>query len=232
VRLSGGSRVVGWYQIALKQLSRISELEYRSEVTLLFFPRPALKTAKLFAPLVPSEVEALSFLLPLSEDYPGIADWYRDKVVPGLRDGTRHLLRIERDGTLAGIGIAKNVPGERKICTVRVAPAYANRGIGVRIFDGLLKWLDDDRPHLTVSDHKLALFERIFDYYGFHVSSARQGQYVPHAVELGYNETGIEASYLPGSACCAAIQRCGCISSEAVPLAPMPLSAGPVRIHR
>lgn len=138
--------------------------------------------------LSPTESEALAFLLPLSQDYPGIAIWYRDKVVPGLRDGTRHLLRIERDGVLAGLGIAKNEDIERKICTVRVAPAFANRGIGVRIFDGLLKWLDDDQPHLTVTEYKLPLFERIFDYYGFQLNSVRAGHYVPNAVELGYNE--------------------------------------------
>ncbi|WP_206431418.1 GNAT family N-acetyltransferase [Sphingomonas koreensis] len=134
------------------------------------------------------EAEALAFLLPLSEDYPGIDNWYLTKVVPGLRTGSRYLLRIERDGELAGIGIGKNEADERKICTVRVAPHFANRGIGVRIFDGLLKWLDDDQPHLTVSNHKLPLFERIFDYYGFHMSSRVEGRYVPTACELGYNE--------------------------------------------
>lgn len=135
-----------------------------------------------------NEAEALAFLLPLSEDYPGIDDWYLTKVVPGLRTGSRYLLRVERGDELAGIGIGKIEAGERKICTVRVAPHFANRGIGVRIFDGLLKWLDDDRPHLTVSNHKLPLFERIFDYYGFHMSSRVEGRYVPTACELGYNE--------------------------------------------
>lgn len=141
----------------------------------------------------PSErdAEALAFLLPLSREYPGIEDWYLSKVVPGLRIGTRHMMRIERDGRLAGLGIAKNEGGERKICTVRVAPEYANRGMGLRIFDGLLKWVDDDRPHLTVSDAKLPLFERIFDYYGFYLSSRRLGQYVPSNCELGYNEASV-----------------------------------------
>lgn len=56
------------------------------------------------------------------------------------------------------------------------------------MFDGLLKWLDDDRPHLTVSAAKLPHFERIFDYYGFDVTSAHKGLYVPQITELGYNE--------------------------------------------
>ena len=140
------------------------------------------------SPLSSVEAEALAFLLPLSKDYPGIDRWYLTKVVPGLRTGSRHLLRIERSGELVGIGIGKIEADERKICTVRVAPHFANKGIGLRIFDGLLKWLDDDQPHLTVSNHKLPLFERIFDYYGFRMSSRLEGRYVPTACELGYNE--------------------------------------------
>lgn len=135
-----------------------------------------------------TEARALAFLLPLSKDYPGIERWFSQKVVPGLRCGTRLLLPVERDGVLVGLGIAKNEPDERKICTVRVAPSHAGRGIGLRLFDGLLKWLDDDRPHLTVSDVRLPQFERIFDYYGFGFTSARPGLYVPCSIELGYNE--------------------------------------------
>lgn len=134
------------------------------------------------------EAEALAFLVPLSDDYPGIERWFRCKVVPGLRSGTRFLLPVERDGALVGLGIAKNEDDERKICTVRVSTHYAGRGVGVRLFDGLLKWLDDDRPHLTISAIKLPVFERIFDYYGFNVTSAHEGLYTPRAVEIGYNE--------------------------------------------
>jgi GNAT superfamily N-acetyltransferase len=162
------------------------------------------------------EAETLAFLLPLSEDYPGIDHWYLTKVIPGLRTGSRYLLRVERGGELAGIGIGKIEADERKICTVRVAPHFANRGIGVRIFDGLLKWLDDDQPHLTVSNHKLPLFERIFDYYGFHMSSRVEGRYVPTASELGYNET-VAAPQLPRCIetydCC----RPGLVSRKAGP---------------
>lgn len=140
-------------------------------------------------PLRDSEVEALAFLLPLSPDYPGIESWFRTKVVPGLRNESRVLFRVERHSQLVGIAIAKREPEERKICTVRVAPQYFGRGIGVRLFDKALRWLDDDKPHLTVSEGKLPAFQRIFDFYGFDLTSVQGGLYKPDASEFSYNES-------------------------------------------
>lgn len=153
-------------------------------------PASANIVSRSFSPeLTPREAQALAFLLPLSDDYPDIANWFINKVVPGLRAGTRVLLPVERDGNLVGLGIAKNEADERKICTVRIAPNYVGRGVGLRLFDDLLRWLDDDHPHLTVSSSKLPLFGRIFDYYGFHHTSKFEGLYKPKAIELGYNGT-------------------------------------------
>lgn len=139
-------------------------------------------------PLSSREQEALQFIRSLSEDYPDIQSWFVNKVVPGLRTGTRFLLPVHRDGKLVAVGIAKNDGFERKICTVRVAPHHAGRGLGLRVFDGLLKWLDDDRPGLTVSATKLPAFERIFDWYGFRLTGVENGLYVPGRQEIGYND--------------------------------------------
>lgn len=149
----------------------------------------ALSNRQICPPLRTEESEALAFLLPLSQDYPGIEDWFRRKVVPGLRNDTRLLLRIERHGQLAGLAIGKREPDENKICTVRIAPSYVGRGIGLRLFDQVLRWLDDDKPHLTVSESRLPAFERIFDYYRFHPTSVQCGLYVPNSSEIGYNES-------------------------------------------
>ncbi|MCK1298145.1 N-acetyltransferase [Bradyrhizobium sp. 24] len=144
--------------------------------------------AKLLATITPHENEALAFLLPLSADYPGFEDWYLTRVVPGLRNRSRQLVRIERDGSLIGVGIGKKDETESKICTVRIAESHFGRGLGLRVFDALLDWLGSDRPHLTVSESKLPAFERIFEYYKFQMTSAHTGLYVRDAVELAYNE--------------------------------------------
>lgn len=156
--------------------------------------RPSLTSPRLSVhdvrklPLSEREQEALQFICPLSEDYPDIVGWYVNKVVPGLRTGSRFLLPVHREGKLVAVGIAKNDGFERKICTVRVAPHHAGRGLGLRVFDGLLKWLDNDQPGLTVSATKLPAFERIFDWYGFRLTGVENGLYVPGRQEIGYND--------------------------------------------
>lgn len=155
--------------------------------------------AQLAAMISPCEREALAFLLPLSADYPGFEAWYLTRVIPGLRDDTRRIVRIERGGKLVGVGIAKKDGLESKICTVRIAESYFGRGLGLRIFDALLNWLGTQHPHLTVSERKLPAFERIFDYYKFRMTSAQTGLYVRDVLEFSYNEsasTSIGASKL------------------------------------
>jgi GNAT superfamily N-acetyltransferase len=144
--------------------------------------------------LTPAEAEALAFLLPLSYDYPGIDAWFLEKVVPGLRQESRLLLPVHRDGILVGLGIAKLEAEERKICTVRVAPGYQGEGIGVRLFDGLLHWLGTDQPHLTVSEKNAPLYGSLFGRYGFRQTSAKMGIYLPRVVEFSYNEPRTESS--------------------------------------
>ncbi len=138
--------------------------------------------------LTPAEREALAFILPLSPDYPGIKTWFVNKVVPGLHCGSRHLVRIERQGQIAALGIAKAEGGESKICTVRIAPELQGRGLGIRVFDELMSWLGTDRPLATVSETKLADFQRIFDHYGYRLTSVCTGLYVSGRAEYLFNE--------------------------------------------
>ncbi|WP_409411159.1 GNAT family N-acetyltransferase [Bradyrhizobium sp. AUGA SZCCT0169] len=144
-------------------------------------------------PLRPVESQALKFLLPLSDDYPNIENWFEQTVVPGLREGTRTLICVERNGGIVGVGIGKNDLSEKKICTVRVCPSYFGRGIGLRLFDALLHWVGTDQPHLTVSQAKLPAFDRIFERYRFRYSSSLVGRYIPGKTEISYNEASLLA---------------------------------------
>ena len=96
---------------------------------------------------------------------------------------------MRRNGHIVALGIAKNEGAEQKICTVRVAPCYQNRGIGIKMFDGLLEWLNVEYPLLSVSESKYHEFARIFDYYGFSLTSIRKDYYIRGQNEYFFNET-------------------------------------------
>jgi hypothetical protein len=131
--------------------------------------------------------EVLDFLRPLSDAYPGIDRWFANKVIPMLGI-TRHVVTIERQGKIAAVGIAKNECGEKKMCTVRVAPPYQGSGMGLRVMDDLMRWLGTDTPLATVSEEQMPAFERIFSRYGFSLTSISNGLYRPKKLEFMFNE--------------------------------------------
>ena len=88
---------------------------------------------------------------------------------------------------MIALGIAKDEVDEKKICTLRVSNLYAGRGLGYRLMDEMLHWLDVDQPHVTVGAHKWPLFERMFDHYQFQMTDQCVGLYRPSRVEFGFN---------------------------------------------
>jgi GNAT superfamily N-acetyltransferase len=93
--------------------------------------------------------EQLSYLETI---YPGFRYWFDNKVQPGIGAGTRYLDVIEYDGRLAGIVIAKNEDGEKKLCTIWVHPDFRGRGVGIRLIRAACLWLGTNRPLASVSE--------------------------------------------------------------------------------
>jgi|APTNR8051073442_1049403.scaffolds.fasta_scaffold01577_11 hypothetical protein len=130
---------------------------------------------------------ALQFLLPLSHAYPGISHWFVNKVTPYIGI-SRCLVMIERHGEIVALGIAKNEEREKKLCTIRVAPDYEGRGMGLRVMDNLMQWLNTDLPLATVNEEKMPAFERVFCSYGFCLTSVVNGLYREGKLEFFFNE--------------------------------------------
>lgn len=143
--------------------------------------------SQIILPSCQNQNAVLSFLQPLSQSYPGFENWFSSKVVPGVYAGTRHIVTVERDGMIAAIGIGKRDKDESKICTIRVSPSYENKGLGLRVFDDLLEWLETDRPVATVSEEKMPAFQRIFDRYGFKLTGSVNGLYRASKTEYIFN---------------------------------------------
>ncbi|WP_187647748.1 GNAT family N-acetyltransferase [Nitrosophilus labii] len=120
--------------------------------------------------------------------YPKFDLWYFGKVLPGLSFQNRKFLIEKRDTDIAGIAIIKHSLNEKKLCTLRVIDNYQNRGIGIKLFERAFEELETDKPFLTVSEEKYEQFKRIFDYYGFKMTSKKKGLYRKDKYEYFFNE--------------------------------------------
>ena len=80
-----------------------------------------------------------------------------------------------------------------------MSPECAGKGIGIRIIDGLLEWLEVDRPHFTIGDHRYPAFEKIFDAYDWRQTAQANGLYVPNKRELLFNGSEKHVREVPGS---------------------------------
>lgn len=95
---------------------------------------------------------------------------------------------IQDDKDLKGVSIIKNTQEEKKICTLRVMEKYQNRGIGLRLFEKSFETLQTRFPLLSVSEEKYPDFKKIFDYYGFKLTSIKENYYRIGKKEFFFNE--------------------------------------------
>jgi len=128
-----------------------------------------------------------SHLSGASSLYPGFHNWFFNRVVPGIELGERQLLIEGRNNHVAGIAIVKT-GCEKKLCTLRVSEQFQNKGLGIKLFESCFEALDTCKPLLTVSEEKFPEFQRIFDYYGFEITSVRKDLYRKGKNEFFFNE--------------------------------------------
>jgi len=119
--------------------------------------------------------------------YPEFDIWYFQKVVPDLILERRKIITETRDGDVAGIAVVK-LSEELKLSTLKVDEHYENKGIGLKLFEKSFELLDTKKPFLTVSEERLPLFQKIFKYYGFELTSIHEDIYRTGKKEFFFNE--------------------------------------------
>jgi ribosomal protein S18 acetylase RimI-like enzyme len=129
-----------------------------------------------------AELTAVSVL------YPEFAKWYESKVEPGLLSGERKILIRASAGRLAGLAVLK-LADERKLCCLRVLPAFQGSGVGVRLFRDAFEILETEHPLLSVANERLPAFERVFNYFGFRVGAEYADLYRKNSLEYCFNGT-------------------------------------------
>lgn len=135
-----------------------------------------------------SELAIYYYLSEAKKFYPNFDLWYFTNVLPSIARKEKQILMIKDDKNLKGVSIIKNTQEEKKICTLRVMEKYQNRGIGLRLFEKSFETLQTRFPLLSVSEEKYPDFKKIFDYYGFKLTSIKEDYYRIGKKEYFFNE--------------------------------------------
>jgi ribosomal protein S18 acetylase RimI-like enzyme len=123
----------------------------------------------------------------LRDSYPHFDNWFFETVIPGISTGDRTIVIETRGETTAGLLILKHTIFEKKLCTLRVNPSFASKGLGVKLFTEAFERLETETPLLSVSEHAEPKFIRIFDHFGFKKQATYNGIYKPFVNEYAFN---------------------------------------------
>lgn len=131
---------------------------------------------------------AKNMLEGLENYYPGFQYWYVNQCMPGIITGPDKLIVAREHGQIVGVVLGKKRDDETKLRCIRVMPSHQNRGTGLHLIDRMLRELDDDKPHCTVSEEMLHLYSRAFiNHYKFDLNSVDKGTYRPNKLEYVFN---------------------------------------------
>jgi len=127
------------------------------------------------------------FLLESESIYPSIGEWWKTRVVPGLKSGERICEAVIKNDEIAALSIVKYSDKSSKLCTLRVREDYRALGFGQqllrRTFKNLLAHKCKD-IHYTISEEILSHCGEFFAPYGFCLATWTKDRYVKGKDEL------------------------------------------------
>ena len=129
-------------------------------------------------------IETSSF----KKDYPDYENWFWEKQVTGLFEGTRDIIVAIKNNKVIGISNIKNTSLEKKICTLSVDKRYRMKTIGSKLVDISLKLLNTKTPVITMSLCKLPEFSSIIKKNNWVVTSIYKDLYKEGLYEIFFND--------------------------------------------
>ena len=125
-------------------------------------------------------------ILDLYDFYPNFNIWFNNVVIPDFIKGNRTVILELRFSKIIGVAILKH-SDENKICTLNVLKEYQNKGIGIKLFELSMKYLNDDYPLLSVDNQRLIQFEKVFHHFGYTYNSEYPDLYIENNTEISFN---------------------------------------------
>ena len=136
------------------------------------------------------------FVRRLSIEYPDFINWFNNLFTDSKElKLDREIIICESNYKIVGLAILKSSDYEKKICTLRVDRRYQHQGIGKKLIQLSLEWLEDDYPVITMHKSKQVQFDSLLKYYGFRLEQTQPHYYSIFSTEYVYNGELPEKSF-------------------------------------
>lgn len=117
----------------------------------------------------------------VKNQYPNFDKWF-GKVLIELDGINREIIFIKDEEILKGFIILKNTIEEKKICGIFVKEDYRKNGIGSLLIKEGIKFLNEDKPIITISTKNVEMFKSFIEKYNWVQTSIFYGYYSPEVI--------------------------------------------------
>ena len=118
--------------------------------------------------------------------YPNYYKWYYQKNIPRIIEGTGEAIFYLDGFQIVGLSILKKDEKESKICTFLVNEEYRKNGYSKILLEDSFKFLETDKPLITIPEKRLDEFSKIIVDYNWIVSSKTNEYYSPEVIFNDY----------------------------------------------
>lgn len=123
----------------------------------------------------------------ICDDYPKHHEHFWTKYVPGIFNGQRQIVACYIGNEIAGVAILKRDESEAKLSTLYVGDKFRGKGVASDILKESFKWLGTEKPLMSIAEHKLGMFSKLIEQYGWEQTQVLDGYYNGRSRECVFN---------------------------------------------
>lgn len=134
----------------------------------------------------PTINEILRITVSAKDTYPNYANWFLNKHIPGIYDGSRDTIIALYEEEIVGIAnIKKNQ--EKKICTLYIKPNFRKNNFGIELTQHAIDELENDKPLITMPTISIPQFKNIIKRYDWKITDCVKDLYKADTNEIILN---------------------------------------------
>lgn len=122
------------------------------------------------------------------EQYPNYDKWYYTKTIPRVMTKHGEIVFYLDGFMLVGLAILKKEIEEKKICTFMILEEYRKKGYSKFLLEESFKYLQTDKPVITIPTKRLDEFSSIINAYDWQ-ETAKTDEY--NTEEIVFNASGL-----------------------------------------